>query len=152
MAILLGESLLGVGDEVVVDFVGHEVDGAAAEATAHYARAGDAVFAGYVVEEVELLAAHLIVLGEATVCLVHLFTHGLVVTLQQGVADGQHAVFLLDNIFCTEVIFGGDFTLHGVEHLHVGVAQCFHAESLGHTFAGFAAAVVGGVLQLVLDY
>ena len=62
LAKLFAIALLGLCDEGVVEFVGNEVDGAAAEATAHDTRAGYAAVVSHVVEEVEFFAANLLVL------------------------------------------------------------------------------------------
>ena len=83
------------------------------------------------------------------VSLIHFFADSFVVVSHQSVADVEHTVFLLDHEFCAEIVFSGDVALHLVEGLHSGVAESLHPESLGHAFTGFAAAVVGGVGELM---
>ena len=67
--------------------------------------------------------------------LIHLFADGLVVSLDQSVADGHHSVFLLDDEFGALEVLLGDLILDGEEHLHVGVAQGVYAECLGYILA-----------------
>ena len=62
MTILSVELLLGSLDELLVEVVANQVDGAAAEAATHDTRTGNATLLGNVVQEVELLARHLVVL------------------------------------------------------------------------------------------
>ena len=87
MAVALVEALLGVSNERLVEVVAHQVDGAATEAAAHDARACDLVVAGYLVEEVQLLAADLIVLRQSFVRGVHQLADTLVVAFSEGFAD-----------------------------------------------------------------
>ncbi len=149
MAVALGEALDGGGHEGVAQLVLDEVDGAAAEAAAHDAGAGDAALAGYVVEEVEFFTAHFVVFAEAGVGLVHLAAHGVVVAGHEGVAHGEHAVFLLKHELGAEIVLGSDFALDGVELLVGGVAQGLEAELGGYALAGCAALVVGRVGEFV---
>lgn len=152
-----GEAFDGRLDEVVVFLFGHEVDGAAAEAAAHDARAGNATFAGHVVEVVEFFAAHLVEFAHAVVGAVHFLTHGLVVAFFEGVAGVEQPLYFFDDIFGAHVVFGAHLVFHLGQHGHVGVAQERHFGVVflygGHDgFARFAAAVVGRRGQFVFHH
>ena len=62
VAVFLVEAFFRLGDEMVVHLVFYEVDRAAAETAAHDARSGHAALLGYGCQEVELLAADLVIL------------------------------------------------------------------------------------------
>ena len=111
VAILLVEAGLGSGDESRKKLVLHQVDGATTETAAHDTRTDDTAFLGHIVEEVELLAAHLIVLRKAMVSLVHATAYGIVVAGHKCVAHGEDTLFLFNNELCTEVVLGGDVAL-----------------------------------------
>ena len=62
---------------------------AAVEAAAHYARTGNTAFAGYVVEEVKLLAAHLVVFRQTVVGGIHALAHCFIIAGHESVANGK---------------------------------------------------------------
>ena len=64
-------------DELVAKVFLDEVDGAAAEAATHNTRAGHAAFASNVVEEVEFLAANLVVVRQSAMGFVHHASDGM---------------------------------------------------------------------------
>ena len=61
MAILSVELLLGSLDELLVQVVAYQVDGAATKAATHDTRTSNAAFLGDIVQEVELLTRYLVV-------------------------------------------------------------------------------------------
>ena len=152
------ELLLRRCNELAVEVVANEVDGAAAEAAAHDARTGNTALFGNVVKEVELFAADLVVLRQAFVGLIHQFTDLLVVAFVQGVADSQHTVFLTEHEAGALVVFLANFSTHFVKLFPCAVAQGFELalgmlglNVLHYVLAGVAAVVVGRTCQLVLD-
>ena len=84
-------------------------------------------------------------------CLVHHAADGVVVAGVEGVADGEHALFLADDEAGAAVVLVRDVAADGVEHRHVGVAQGVDAQAACHALAALAPFVVGAVDQLVLD-
>ena len=112
---IFGSELLFDGlYKVVIEFVGHEVDGATSESAAHDARTGDAFFAGNVVEEVEFFAAYLILLAESVVSLMHLLTYSLIVTSNKCVTNSEYALLLTENEVCTLVVFSTNLVLNSL--------------------------------------
>ena len=156
MAELGGELLLGRIHECVVEFVLHEVDGAAAEAAAHHAGAGHIHLAGKFVEEIEFFAAYLIEFRQAEVGLIHHFADRLIVASLEGVADVEHPLHLTDHVFGAEEILLGNLFADLIEPDALGIAQELHlgvvlADGGGGVLAGGAALVVGAGGELVLD-
>ena len=78
---LSSELLLCSLYKLIVQLILNEVDGAATEATTHHTATCNAALLSEFSEEVELYAAYFVVLTHTPVCLVHLSTYGLVVTL-----------------------------------------------------------------------
>ena len=157
VAILGVELLLGSLDELLVEVVAHEVDGAATEAATHDTRTGDTTLLGNVVEEVELNTADLVVFRQSLVGLVHHLTDLLVVAFVQGVADSKHAVLLTEHELSTAVVLGSYLFLHFLKLLPCAVTQSLELalwvlglDVLHHILAGVAAIVVGRACQLVL--
>ncbi len=62
VSVFLVELLFGYLHEAITQILLHKVYGAAAEASAHDARAGDTAFFGNIIEEVKFLTANSIVL------------------------------------------------------------------------------------------
>lgn len=102
-----------IGHELVMNFILHQVDGAATEAAAHDTTAGYAVLFGNIIEEIKLFARYLIVLAQAFMGFVHLLTHRFIVASFQCVAYGQHTVFLTQYKAGAVVIFLTNFGFHG---------------------------------------
>ncbi len=69
------------------------------------------------------------------VSFVHAATYGFEVVLYQRVAYCKHTVFLFDNEFGAEVVFGCDVALDVVEHFLVGVAKGLDTEAFCHALA-----------------
>ena len=67
LAVALRIFLLHVGDEMIVEVLLHEVDGASAEASAHDSRTGNAILACDVVEIVEFFARNFVFLAQSVV-------------------------------------------------------------------------------------
>ena len=150
MAIFLVELLAGGGDELVVELIFHQVDGAAAKAATHDARTGNATLASDVVQVVELNTAHLVVLAQPVVGLIHATAHGLKVATLQGVAHVEHALLLANDIHGALVVLVADLVARGLEHLHRCVAQGLNTQCGSHALTRLAALVVGRVNELML--
>ena len=150
MAVFGVELLLGRGDEVVVKFVLHQVDRAAAEAAAHDARTRHAALLGDLRQEVQLLARHFVVLRHAPVGLVHALADRLVVALFERLANIQNALLLADHIAGALVVLLRNPILDGFELLHRGAAQELLPQHFRNALAGSAAVVVRRAYQFVL--
>ena len=72
MTIFSRELSCNVLNELVVDIVLYQVDGAATEATAHDTATSNTILLSHFIQEVEFLAAYLVFLAQAVVSLVHL--------------------------------------------------------------------------------
>ena len=129
------EFLFGSGDKRVVEVVLHQVDGAAAEAATHDARAGDATLLGYVIEVVKLLTAHLVKFRHTFVGLVHAVAYSVIVTLLESIAHIEHTLLLTDNVYRTVVVLLAYPVLDFLKVGHLCVAQCLYAECTGHVLA-----------------
>ena len=140
---------------MVIEFVGHEVDGATSESAAHDARTGDAFFAGNVVEEVEFFAGHFIFLREALVRFVHHLAYGFVVALFECVAHGEYAITFANYVESTECIFFRHGAAHFFELFDGGIAERFDfgvegVDGFSDAFAAATAVVVRRTHEFVL--
>ena len=70
MTIFSRELSCNVRNELVVDIVLYQVDGAATEATAHDTATSNTILLSHFIQEVEFLAAYLVFLAQAVVSLV----------------------------------------------------------------------------------
>ena len=109
MAVLGFEGFYGTACEGIVQLVLDEVDGTSSETATHDTRTGDAALSGDIVEEVEFLAAHLVLTAQSLVRAVHLASHLFVVTLDECITDSEDAVFLAEHKRSTLQIFGCNF-------------------------------------------
>ena len=94
VTILLIEAFLGILNELTIKVVTNKIDGAASETAAHDTRTGDAALFGDVIEKIQFFAAHFVLFTQSFVRAVHLTAYFLVITLNECIADSQHAVFL----------------------------------------------------------
>ena len=143
-------------DERFIQFLLHQVDGAAAEAAAHDTRTRHIHLAGQLVQEIQFLAAYLVQLAHAEMGLIHHLTHGLVVSALEGIADIQHTLNLADNVLRPQEILLRNLLADLVQPLALCIAQEFNfgmifADSRRCVFTGSAALVVGARCQFVLD-
>ena len=138
-------------DEVIVEFVLNEVDGAATEATAHNMGACNATLLSHGSQEVELLAAYLIVTRHTPMCLVHTLAHGLVVIALKGLAHINNALLLANDIAGTEVVLLGDLVLYSLKLLHCSATQELLTQECSHTLTRGSTVVIRRAYKLVLN-
>ena len=83
--------------------------------------------------------------------LVHTLTYGLVVALDESLANIQYTLLLADNILSTLVVLLRDFALYTLQVLELCITQSLYTESLCNTLARLTTLVVRRTYQLVLN-
>ena len=158
VTILSCELSCNILNELVVDVVLNQVDGAATEATTHDTATSNTVLLGNIVQEVELLAAYLVFLAQTVVSLIHLLTYSLVVTLLKSIADCQYAVLLAQYEVSAAVILFAYLSANLFQLLPCAIAESLElslwvlgSDVLNHVLARVAAVVVWRTSQLVLN-
>ena len=157
MSIFLVELSLCCSDEVVINFVFNEVDGATTEATTHDTATCDTIFLCQVVEIVKFFAAYFIFLAKTIVCFEHLLTYSLVVTLFKSIADCQYTVFLAQYKVSAAVILFANFCTNLFQLLPCAITEgfelslwMFSGDVFNHILTRVATVVVWRTSQLML--
>ena len=141
------ELLLGGLHERLIELVLHEIDGAASETAAHHAGACHVHLAGQPVEEIKLLAAHLIETAEPEMGLVHHLSNGLVVSPLKGVADIENPLHLAYDIFGAKEVLLGNLRPDLLKPESLRIAQELH---LGMSLANRGSGVLAGPAPVVI--
>ena len=92
--------------ESVGDVVTDEVDGAAAEATAHYPSAGHSRLAGEIIQKIEFFATDFIITRQPVVGRIHIAPYSFVIAGYESVTDVENPFFLAYYKSGAAVVFG----------------------------------------------
>ncbi len=84
--------------------------------------------------------------------LIHTTSNSGKITASECVTHVKHTLLLSDDKLGTHVVLGRNVAFNRVKSLHIGVAECLDAETLGHTLTRLTTLVVGRIDKLVLNH